>query len=185
VGAHDRAAVIVDAAARLALESGSPLEVVHVQQTAVVEDQAADTEPADAARDAVTRHLDRLAGQGVTATGQILVGVGDHAAAGRLLARHAARIGARAIAVGRSPRGSLAQFTDGSLTMALAHSAECTVVLVDPEHGPRPLTSDTLTELRGSAAGGVAPAPARRYLCPVAPNRGRVHRGGDGARATA
>jgi MFS transporter, ACDE family, multidrug resistance protein len=152
VGAHDRAAVIVDAAARLALESGSPLEVVHVQQTAVVEDQAADTEPADAARDAVTRHLDRLAGQGVTATGQILVGVGDHAAAGRLLARHAARIGARAIAVGRSPRGSLAQFTDGSLTMALAHSAECTVVLVDPEHGPRPLTSDTLTELRGSAA---------------------------------
>ncbi|MFG2791101.1 MFS transporter [Streptomyces sp. NPDC048419] len=152
VGAHDRAAVIVDAAARLARESGSPLEVVHVQQTAVVEDQAADTEPAHAARNAVTRHLDRLAAQGVTATGQILVSVGDHAAAGRLLARHAARIDARAVAVGRSPRGPLAQFTDGSLTMALAHSAECTVVLVDPEHSPRPLTSDALTELRGSAA---------------------------------
>ncbi|MGY6019760.1 MFS transporter [Streptomyces spinosirectus] len=152
VGAHDRAAVIVDAAARLARESGSPLEVVHVQQTAVVEDQAADTEPADAARNAVTRHLDRLAGQGVTATGQILVGVGDHAAAGRLLARHAARVGARAIAVGRSPRGPLAQFTDGSLTTALAHSAECTVVLVDPEHDPRTLTRDALDELRGNAA---------------------------------
>jgi ACDE family multidrug resistance protein len=152
VGAHDRAAAIVDAAARLARESGSPLEVVHVQQTAVVEDQAADTEPADAARNAVTRHLDRLAAQGVTATGQILVSVGDHAAAGRLLARHAARIDALAIAVGRSPRGPLTQFTDGSLTMALAHSAECTVVLVDPEHSPRTLTSDALTELRGSAA---------------------------------
>ncbi|MFI6660039.1 MFS transporter [Streptomyces sp. NPDC050523] len=152
VGAHERAAVIVDAAARLARESGSPLEVVQVQQTAVVEDQAADTEPADAARNAVTRHLDRLAGQGVAATGQILVGVGDHAAAGRLLARHAARVGARAIAVGRSPRGPLAQFTDGSLTMALAHSAECTVVLVDPEHDPRTLTRDALVELRGSAA---------------------------------
>jgi len=152
VGAHERAAVIVDAAARLARESGSPLEVVHVQQTAVVEDQAADTEPADAARNAVTRHLDRLAGQGVAATGQILVGVGDHAAAGRLLARHAARVGARAMAVGRSPRGPLAQFTDGSLTMALAHSAECTVVLVDPEHDPRTLTRDALDELRGSAA---------------------------------
>ncbi|MFJ9537447.1 MFS transporter [Streptomyces sp. NPDC101225] len=152
VGAHERAAVIVDAAARLAAESGSPLEVVHVQQTAVVEDQAADSEPAEAARNAVTRHLDRLAGQGVTATGQILVSVGDHAAAGRLLARHAARIGARAVAVGRSPRGALAQFTDGSLTMALAHGAECTVVLVDPGHSPRTLTRDALSELRGSAA---------------------------------
>ncbi|MBY8339071.1 MFS transporter [Streptomyces spinosirectus] len=152
VGAHERADGIVDAAARLARESGSPLEVVHVQQTAVVEEQAADTEPADEARRAVTRHLERLAGQGVTATGQILVSVGDHAAAGRLLARHAARIGARAVAVGRSPHGALVQFTDGSLTMALTHSAACTVVLVDPDHAPRPLTHDALTELRGSAA---------------------------------
>jgi MFS family permease len=152
VGAHDRAADIVDAAALLARESGSPLEVVHVQQTAVVEEQAVDTEPADEARRAVTRHLERLAGQGVTATGQILVSVGDHAAAGRLLARHAARIGARAVAVGRSPRGALVQFTDGSLTMALAHNADCTVLLVDPGHTPRTLTHDALTELRGTAA---------------------------------
>ncbi|WP_330281381.1 hypothetical protein [Streptomyces sp. NBC_00588] len=62
------------------------------------------------------------------------------------------RIGARAVAVGRSPRGALVQFTDGSLTMALAHSADCTVLLVDPGHAPRTLTHDTLTELRGSAA---------------------------------
>ncbi|MER5794687.1 MFS transporter [Streptomyces sp. NPDC001980] len=148
VGAHERAAAIVDAAARLARDTGSPLEVVHVQRTAVVEEVAADTETPDEARAAVVAHLDRLAAQGFAATGQILDSVGDHAAAGRVLARHAADVHARAVAVGRSPRGPLAQFADGSLTTALAHAATCTVVLVDPADAPLPLTASTLVELR-------------------------------------
>ncbi|MEU6609908.1 MFS transporter [Streptomyces shenzhenensis] len=151
VGAHDGAAATVDTAARFAQDTGSPLEIVHVQQTAVVEEQAVDTETADQARAAVTAHLDRLAALDIPVTGQILSSVGDHAAAGRVLARHAAEVGARAIAVGRSPRGPLAQFADGSLTTALTHAADCTVVLVDPEHTPRPLTSATLSELRAEA----------------------------------
>ncbi|MGW5568686.1 MFS transporter, partial [Streptomyces tendae] len=89
VGAHPEAAAVVDAAARLARDTGSPLEVVHVRQTAVVEEQAADTETEAEAKAAVTAHLDRLGGLGVAATGQILTVVGDHAAAGRALARHA------------------------------------------------------------------------------------------------
>ncbi|MHB9847992.1 MFS transporter [Streptomyces krungchingensis] len=152
VGAHDKAAAIVDAAARLARETGSPLEVVHVQQTAVVEEQAVDTETDDQARAAVTAHLDRLAAQGVTATGQVLTSVGDHAAAGRALARHAADVHAHTVAVGRSPRGPLTQFADGSLTSALTHAAACTVVLVDTDHAPRRLSAATLTELHDSAA---------------------------------
>lgn len=148
VGAHQQAAAIVDAAARLARDTGSPLEVVHVQRTAVVEELAADTETPDEARAAVVAHLDRLAAQGFAATGQILDSVGDHAAAGRVLARHAAEVHARAVAVGRSPRGPLAQFADGSLTTALAHAATCTVVLVDPADAPLPLTASTLVELR-------------------------------------
>ncbi|MFI6355245.1 MFS transporter [Streptomyces sp. NPDC050743] len=152
VGAHDRAAAIVDAAARLARDTGSPLEVVHVQRTAVVEEQAVDTETTEQARAAVVAHLDRLAGQGIAATGQILHSVGDHAAAGRALAQHAARVGARAVAVGRSPRGPLAQFADGSLTTALTHSAPCTVVLLDAGDSHRHLTPDTLAELRDAAA---------------------------------
>ncbi|MGW1911668.1 MFS transporter [Streptomyces sp. NPDC002076] len=152
VGAHDRAATIVDAAARLARDTGSPLEVVHVQQTAVVEEQAVETETTEQARAAVVAHLDRLAGHGVAASGQILHSVGDHAAAGRALAQHAARVGARAVAVGRSPRGPLAQFADGSLTTALTHSAPCTVVLVDADDSRRHLTPATLAELRASAA---------------------------------
>jgi K+-sensing histidine kinase KdpD len=148
VGAHRGAAAVVDAAARLARDTGSPLEVVHVRQTAVVEEQAADTETDAEARAAVTAHLDRLGGLGVAATGQILTGVGDHAAAGRALARHAAEAGARTVAVGRSPRGPLTQFADGSFTSALTHAATCTVVLVDPGAEPRPLTAGSLTELR-------------------------------------
>lgn len=151
VGAHREAAAVVDTAARLARDTASPLEVVHVRRTAVVEEQAADTETDEQAKAAVTAHLDRLGGMGVTATGQILTGVGDHAAAGRALARHAAEVGARTVAVGRSPRGPLAQFADGSFTSALTHAATCTVVLVDPNAEPRPLTPRSLTELRAEA----------------------------------
>ncbi|MYS47741.1 MFS transporter, partial [Streptomyces sp. SID5998] len=76
VGDHDRADAIVAAAARIARDTGSPLEVVHVQQTAVVEEQAVDVESAGQAKAAVTAHLDRLAAEGVAATGQILSSVG-------------------------------------------------------------------------------------------------------------
>ncbi|MEV6168628.1 MFS transporter [Streptomyces sp. NPDC051954] len=151
VGAHEGAAAIVDAAARMARDTHSPLEVVHVQQIAVVEEQAESTEDADAGRAAVTAHLDRLAAQGLTATGQLLTSVGDHGAAGRVLARHAADVGARVVAVGHSPRGALAQFADGSFTSALTHAASCTVVLVDPAKAPRELSVDTLAELRAKA----------------------------------
>ncbi|MGV9966097.1 MFS transporter [Streptomyces olivaceus] len=151
VGAHDRAAAVVDSAARLARDTGSPLEVVHVRQTAVVEEQAVVTESDEEARRAVTAHLDRLREAGVAATGQILDGVGDHAAAGRALARHATEVRARTVAVGRSPRGPLAQFADGSFTSALTHAAACTVVLVDPDEEPRALTARSLTELRAEA----------------------------------
>ncbi|MFJ3991095.1 MFS transporter [Streptomyces sp. NPDC090032] len=152
VGAHGGAAAIVDAAARLARDTGSPLEVVHVQQTAVVEEQAVDTETDEQARAFVTAHLDRLSADGIAATGQILTSVGDHAAAGRALAHHAADIHARAVAIGHSPRGPLAQFADGSLTTALTHAATCTVVLVDPDSTPRHLTKESLAQMRNSAA---------------------------------
>ncbi|MFD4726653.1 MFS transporter [Streptomyces seoulensis] len=151
VGAHDAAPAIVDAAARLARETGSPLEVVHVRETVVVEEQAVEPEGAEEARAAVSAHLARLAAHGVTASGQVLTSVGDHAAAGRVLAEHAARVGARAVAVGRSPRGPLAQFADGSITVALTNGASCDVLLVDAESAPRRLTRGSLTELRDSS----------------------------------
>ena len=100
------------------------------------------------ARAAVLAHLNRLAVHGITATGQVLTSIGDHATAGRVLAQHAADVEAHTIAVGRSPRGPVAQFTDGSFTAALTHAAACNVVLVEPGRTPHRLTAESLEELR-------------------------------------
>ncbi|MGP4111232.1 MFS transporter [Streptomyces sp. 4N509B] len=149
VGPAGDAAAAVDAAAALARDEGSTLEVVHVRETVVVEELAIEPEDAADARRAVTAHLDRLAADGVAACGQVLTSVGDHAAAGRALARHAAELGARAVAVGRSPRGPVAQFAEGGFTSALTHAAPCPVVLVEPGREPRRLTAAGMAELSG------------------------------------
>jgi nucleotide-binding universal stress UspA family protein len=141
VSALQDAAAIVDAAAVIARDAGRPLEVVHVRETAVVEELAIDAEDAEQARSAVLSHLDRLFTQGIAATGQVLTSVGDHAAAGRALAQHADDVDARVIAVGRSPRGPAAQFADGSFTTAVTHAATRTVVLVEPGKTPQDLTA--------------------------------------------
>jgi ACDE family multidrug resistance protein len=152
VGATGDATDVVDAAADIARDMGGLLEVVHVRETAVVEEFAVDSEDADTARAAVTAHLDRLAGRGVAATGQVLHSLGDHASAGRVLAQHARDVQARTVAVGRSPRGPVAQFADGSFTAALTHAAACTVVLIRPEDEPHELTGDMQHELPGPSA---------------------------------
>lgn len=127
VGATPDAAEIVDAAAALARDQGSALEVVRIRETVVVEELAIEPEDAEHARAAVREHLDRLARHGIAATGQILTSVGDHAAAGRVLAQHAARLRARAVAVGRSAHTPAVQFADGSFTAALTDAAACPV----------------------------------------------------------
>ncbi|MFI7596891.1 MFS transporter [Actinoplanes sp. NPDC049681] len=133
VGATPEAAEIVDAAAALARDQGSALEVVRIRETVVLEELAIEPEDAEHARAAVREHLDRLARHGVAATGQILTSVGDHAAAGRVLARHAADLRARAVAVGRSAHGPAVQFAEGSFTTALTDAATCPVVLLGAE----------------------------------------------------
>jgi ACDE family multidrug resistance protein len=82
----------------------------------------------------------------------VLHGVGDHASAGRVLAQHARDIQARTVAIGRSARGPVAQFGDGSFTAAVTHAAACTVVLIRPEDEPQKLTAATLHQLRGPTA---------------------------------
>jgi ACDE family multidrug resistance protein len=141
VGATEDAAEIVDAAAAIARAAGRLLDVVHVRETAVVEELAIDAEDAEQAQAAVVVHLDRLAAQGIAATGHVLNSVGDHAAAGRVLALHANEIDASVIAVGRSPRGPVEQFADGSFTTAVAHDAARTVVLLEPGKAPYPITA--------------------------------------------
>jgi MFS family permease len=141
------AASVVAGAAQLARDLGSPLEVVHVRETVVVEELAIEPEPADVARTTLAAHLDTLAQQGICASGLLLHSVGDHAAAGRVLACHAADVQARCVAVGPSPYGAARQFTEGSLTSTLTREAPCTVLLLRPDVPARELTTDTLHEL--------------------------------------
>ncbi len=147
VGATADAADIVDAAADIARNAGAPLEVVRVRETMVIEELAIDPEDEADARRAVSVLLDRLAARGVAATGQLLHSVGDHAAAGRVLAKHADEVAARTVAIGRSPHGPAAQFAEGSFTSALTHGTTRTVVLVAPDE-VRQLDADVLTSLR-------------------------------------
>jgi MFS transporter, ACDE family, multidrug resistance protein len=150
VGATADATEIVDAAAVIARDLGAPLEVVRIRETVVIEELAVDPEDEDDARGAVSELLDHLAAAGIAATGQILRSVGDHAAAGRVLAQHADEIEARTVAVGRSPRGPASQFAEGSFTSALTHGTTRTVVLVSPGATPHELTADVLPSLRGA-----------------------------------
>ena len=149
VGATPDAAATVDAAAEVARGLAAPLEVVHVRETVVVEELAIDPQDNATARAALTAHLDRLVARGVAATGQLLHSVGDHAAAGRVLAAHAAATGALRVVVGPSPRGPVAQFADGSFTAALTAATTTPVVLVRPGEAPRELTAATMAALRG------------------------------------
>lgn len=151
VGASVPADDIVDAAARIAEDTQAPLEVIHLQETAVVGDSAIADSDLEADRQAVRRHLIRLSERNIAATGHILTTVGDHAAAGRTLARHAGAVGARAVVVGRSRRGAASQFADGSFTSALTHAAPCSVVLVDQESETRELTAEILMALSREA----------------------------------
>jgi ACDE family multidrug resistance protein len=150
VGATPDAGEIVEAAAALARDQGAPLEIVRVRETVVVEELAIDPEDEDDARAAVTELINRMAGHGIAATGQILRSVGDHAAAGRVLAEHADEVEARTVAIGRSVRGPAAQFAEGSFTSALTHATGRTVMLVSPDRTPRALTTDVLPSLRGA-----------------------------------
>jgi MFS transporter, ACDE family, multidrug resistance protein len=150
VGATADAADVVEAAAGIARDLGAALSVVRVRETVVIEELAIDPESEEEAQAALDRLIDGLTAQGIATTGRILHSVGDHAAAGRSLAAYADAVGARTVAVGRSPRGAASQFAEGSFTSALTHSTTRTVVLVSPGATPRPLSADVLPSMRGA-----------------------------------
>ncbi len=133
VGDRPDADGILAAAARIARSTGSPLEVVRIVETSIVEEFAVDRDDTGGAREKLVRQLDRLAEDDLAVTGVLLHSVGDHAAAGRLLARHAATVHARNVTIGPSPNGIAAQLAEGSLTHSLIAHATCSVVLLRPE----------------------------------------------------
>ncbi|NHC13087.1 MFS transporter [Motilibacter sp. E257] len=127
------AGAVLDAAVRIAKAVDRPLEVLHVHETAVVEDVATERETLEQARTTVSALLARLGEERVPARGFVLRSVGGHAAVGHTIAEHANRRAARAVAVGAPSHSGLGVLAEGSATATLSREAECTVVLVRPE----------------------------------------------------
>ena len=130
VYASPSAAEAVDAAAALATEEGTPLEIVHVRETEILGELAADPESEESARAAVAEHVARIARSGLEVRGLVLHSVGDHAVAGRVLVQHATEADARAIVIGHSTHGLIARLFEGSFAKAVEGSQPRRVIVV-------------------------------------------------------
>lgn len=121
---------VIERAASIAAREGAPLELVHVLETEVSEEASVDAESSEHARALVSAHLERLARRGVPVQGLVLASVGDHAAAGRVLADHADHVDARLLVLGRSRSGILARFTQGSVNSEITKDPTRSVLVV-------------------------------------------------------
>jgi ACDE family multidrug resistance protein len=126
VDASPSAIAVTAAAAKLAAERGAPVEVLHVHETDVVSDDAADLESREMAAAVLERRLTQLRDAGVTAGGEVLHAVGDHADAADALLDRADAVGADTLVVGSPTRHA------ESLTQRAQRHAGMRVVVVDP-----------------------------------------------------
>jgi MFS transporter, ACDE family, multidrug resistance protein len=126
VDATPAAIAVTAAAARLAAERGAPVEVLHVRETDVIGDEAADLESREMAAAVLARRLNQLRDAGVTAGGEVLHAVGDHADAADAVLDRADAVGADTLVVGSPTRHV------ESLTERAERRADMRVVVVDP-----------------------------------------------------
>ena len=143
------AALVTEAAARLALAEGQIVHVVHAQESVTAGDVGVEAEELDAARDLVSTHLDRLAAHHVPAEGQVLLHAADHGGAGRLIAEYATRIRAATIVLGAPTHGGLPALMDASASQELWRHARSNILIINPDAPPVHI-----------AANGSAAAPA-------------------------
>jgi MFS family permease len=134
VDGNGSSAAVTAAAAEIAAALGAPVEVLHVQETDIVEEQAVDVEDLDAARAAVRATLDQLDALGIAATARLLHSVSDHSGVGRLIAQHADALDARLVAIGSPSNGAAGRLLDASASRQLIASTRRDVLLV---HGDR------------------------------------------------
>ena len=144
------AALVTEAAARLALAEGQIVHVVHAQESITAGDVGVEAEELDAARDLVSRHLDRLAAHHVPAEGQVLLHAADHGGAGRLIAEYATRIRAATIVLGAPTHGGLPALMDASASQELWRHARSNILIINPDAPPVHITAN------GSAAAPAA-----------------------------
>jgi ACDE family multidrug resistance protein len=131
VGAHRGR--VIEAAARIAQLTGAPVEIVHIVETDVTEQQAAVAETPAAAGRVLVDSLDELRTAGVTGHGHLLPVVGAHGDTGRRIAGFAADHNARMIVIGPPEGSELAAIFDADLTSQLLRHAPCAVHVVAPD----------------------------------------------------
>ena len=144
------AALVTEAAARLALAEGQIVHVVHAQESVTAGDVGVEAEELDAARDLVRTHLDRLAAHHVPAEGQVLLHAADHGGAGRLIAEYATSIRAATIVLGAPTHGGLPALMDASASQELWRHARSNILIINPDAPPVHITAN------GSAAAPAA-----------------------------
>jgi K+-sensing histidine kinase KdpD len=126
------AALVTEAAARLATIDDRIVHVVHAQEGATAGDAGTDAEGLDTARTMVRHHLDRLTARHIPAEGQVLLHAADHGTAGRMVAEYATNIGATTIVIGASTHGGLPALMDASASQELWRHARSNIVIINP-----------------------------------------------------
>ena len=127
VDATPASAAVTRAAASLAGERGARVEVVHVLETDVVGDDAADLESTAGARAVLDAHVGLLTRRGVDVRGALLHAVGDHGDTAQAVLDRAAASGADVVMLGAAHRGR------GSLTHTLEGRDGLELVVVEPD----------------------------------------------------
>jgi ACDE family multidrug resistance protein len=131
------AALVTEAAARLAAVNDRAVHVVHAQEGVTAGDAGLDAEDLDTARAVVGRQLASVAAHHVPAEGRVLLHAADHGAAGRLVADYANAIEAVAIVLGAPSHGGLPALMDASASRELWRHARSNILIINPR--PRPL----------------------------------------------
>ena len=125
-----KAEAVEDAGTVMARLVDSRIDLLHVFETEIVEEQAIDVETLDGAKRLVTEGVDRIRLAGIPSTGHLLTVVGDHGAAGRRIAEFANDHQSRLIVIGRADEGSVASVFDADLVDQVVQHARCDVHIV-------------------------------------------------------
>jgi MFS family permease len=140
------AALVTEAAARLATGNGGVVHLVHTQEDVTAGDAGAEGEDLETARAVVREHLDRLAAHHVPAEGQLLRHAPDHGTAGRMVAEYANTIGASTIVIGAPSHGGLPALMEGSASREIWRHTKSNVLVINPD-APGALGQTPVAEL--------------------------------------
>jgi nucleotide-binding universal stress UspA family protein len=138
IDASSHAAAVTGAATELARLLDCPIEVLHVFETDVLEEEAIAVETLDGARTVVADNLDRLHAAGIRARGHLANVVGAHGGAGRRIAEFAEEYHARMIVIGTPADSEMAGIFGADLARQLVSHADRDVLIVSPARVDEP-----------------------------------------------